>query len=113
MDADIDGPIAVIIEAAPAAEVSPMIMTALGLSARERTIAGHVCRGLATRAIANRLHVTVDTVQDHLKSIFDKTGVHSRGALVATILQQDYLPHANSGERVHPSGRFKASGSIK
>jgi DNA-binding CsgD family transcriptional regulator len=34
------------------------------------------------------LHLTADTVKHHLKSVFDKTGVHSRGALVATILRR-------------------------
>lgn len=109
MDADVAGPIAVIIEPAPAAEIAPTIMTAFGLSDRERTIAGLVCQGLPTRAIASQLHVTVDTVQDHLKSVFDKTGVHSRGALVATILQRHYLPHANAGEPNHASGSIKTS----
>jgi DNA-binding NarL/FixJ family response regulator len=94
MDAEVAGQIAVIIEAAPAAEIAPMIMTAFGLSDRERAVAGLVCQGLPTRVIAGHLHVTVDTVQDHLKSVFDKTGVRSRGALVATILHRDYLHNA-------------------
>jgi DNA-binding CsgD family transcriptional regulator len=109
MDADIAGPIAVIIEAAPAAEIAPMIMTAFRLSDSERTIAGLVCQGLPTRVIADRLHVTVDTVQDHLKSVFDKTGVRSRGALVAAILQHDYLPHVNASEPIRRSGSFRSA----
>ena len=56
-------------------------------------------RACLTRQIAGRLHLTTDTVQDHLKSAFDKTGVHSRGELVATILQRDYLPRAIAGSR--------------
>ena len=50
------------------------------------------------------LHLTTDTVQDHLKSVFDRTGVHSRGELVATILQRDYLPHAIAGDPITRSG---------
>jgi DNA-binding CsgD family transcriptional regulator len=86
--------IAVILQEAAPAEVAPMIMTAYGFTDRERTICGLVCQGLATRQIADRLHLTADTVQDHLKSVFSRTGVHSRGELVATIFQQDYLPHS-------------------
>jgi DNA-binding CsgD family transcriptional regulator len=41
-------------------------------------------------AIAGQLHVTTNTVQDHLKSIFTKTGVRTRGQLVATLLKQQY-----------------------
>ena len=82
-------------EAAPA-EVAPLIMSAYGLTDREKTICGLVCQGLPTRQIAGRLHLTTDTVQDHLKSVFDRTDVHSRGELGATILQRDYLPRGVS-----------------
>lgn len=107
--ANATGVVAVIIEAASAAEISPILMIAFGLSDRERAIAGLVCHGLPSRTIGDRLHITVDTVQDHLKSIFDKTGVRSRGALVATILQHDYLPHLNAGDPIQPTGGFRAS----
>jgi DNA-binding CsgD family transcriptional regulator len=83
-----DSAIAVIVEAAAAADVAPMIMAAYGLTDRERTITALVCQGLTTRSIVAELHLTADTVQDHLKSVFDKTGVHSRGELVATILRR-------------------------
>ncbi len=98
--------IAVIVEEAAAAEMAPMIMEAYGLTDREKTVTGLVCQGLPTRQIAARLHLTTDTVQDHLKSVFDRTGVHSRGELVATILRRDYLPHAIAGDPVSPTGAF-------
>jgi DNA-binding CsgD family transcriptional regulator len=83
--------IAVVVDEAASAEVAPMIMTAYGLTDREKTITALVCQGLPTRQIASSLHLTTDTVQDHLKSVFDRTGAHSRGELVATILKRDYL----------------------
>ncbi len=108
MNSEAADTIAVIVEEAAPADVAPMIMTAYGLTSREKTITGLVCQGLSTRQISDRLHLTTDTVQDHLKSVFDRTGVHSRGELVATILRQDYLPHAMAGDplnqvwRLHP-----------
>jgi DNA-binding CsgD family transcriptional regulator len=101
--------ITVIIQEAAPAEVAPMIMAAYGLTDRERTIAALVCTGMSTRLIAGQLHLTTDTVQDHLKSVFDRTGVHSRGQLVATIFQRDYLPHAIAGDPLGTTGAFVSS----
>jgi DNA-binding CsgD family transcriptional regulator len=101
-----DKAIAVIVEEAAPADVAPVIMSAYGLTGREQTICALVCQGLLTRQIADRLYLTTDTVQDHLKSVFDKTGVHSRGGLVATILQRDYLPRAMAGAPLSRSGAF-------
>jgi DNA-binding CsgD family transcriptional regulator len=56
-----------------------------GLSAREREIATLIAAGLSTKALANRLYLSPWTVQDHLKSIFEKTGTHSRRELRARI----------------------------
>ena len=98
--------VAVIVEEAAPADVAPMIMTAYGLTSREKTITGLVCQGLSTRQISDRLHLTTDTVQDHLKSVFDRTGVHSRGELVAAILQRDYLPRAIAGDQLNRQGAF-------
>ncbi len=98
--------IAVIVEQAAPTEVAPLLMAAHGLTKQERTLTGLVCQGLSTREIAARLHLTQNTVQDHLKSIFDKTGVRSRRELVATILKQDYLPRVTTGQAIARSGFF-------
>ncbi len=45
-----------------------------------------VLRGEPTRAIAGALFISPHTVQDHLKSIFDKIGVRSRSELVGRLL---------------------------
>jgi DNA-binding CsgD family transcriptional regulator len=79
-------------------------MMAYGLTKQEQTITQLVCRGLSTRELGGRLHITANTVQDHLKSIFDKTGVRSRRELVAAILQEQFLPRAMAGQPIGPSG---------
>ena len=53
---------------------------------REQDVTRFVLRGLLTTAIADALHISAHTVQDHLKAVFDKVGVRSRRELVGLIL---------------------------
>jgi len=76
----------VILEPVEVRAMVPLILSAYGLSAREAEVATHVLRGHATYAIADTLHISRHTVQDHLKSVFDKTGVRSRRDLVGRLL---------------------------
>ena len=72
-----DGPdssVAVLIEDAQPVELAPLIADAYGLTDRERRVTELVAKGLSTNDIGQRLHLSAYTVQDHLKSIFDKTG---------------------------------------
>lgn len=80
------GDIAVIIEPAHPSSVAPLLLSSLGLTPREREVALLVLRGASTQAIGAELHLSAYTVKDHLKSIFDKTGVRSRRDLVVSIL---------------------------
>jgi DNA-binding CsgD family transcriptional regulator len=86
--------VAVIIEQASPNDTAPLVMAAYGLTDQERVVSGLVLRGLSTRAISEQLHISDHTVQDHLKAIFDKTGVRSRRDLTATVLRERYLPRA-------------------
>lgn len=70
--ADADA-VAVIIEEPSPAELAPVVMMAYGLTKQEQLLTGLVCRGLSTSAIADKLHITPNTIQDHLKSVFEKT----------------------------------------
>jgi DNA-binding CsgD family transcriptional regulator len=78
--------IAVIIEPAHPTTMAPLLLTALGLTPRERDVALLVLRGASTQSISAELYLSPHTVKDHLKSIFDKVGVRSRRDLVAHIL---------------------------
>ena len=101
----LDG-VAVIIEEPSPAELAPVLMLAYGLTKQEQALTRLVCRGLSTRELAERLHITANTVQDHLKSIFEKTGVRSRRELVTVILQEQYLPRVMARTPIGPSGFF-------
>jgi non-specific serine/threonine protein kinase len=51
------------------------------LSDREREIAGLVAGGLSNREIADRLHISVRTAENHVSHILVKLGLHSRAQL--------------------------------
>lgn len=80
-----DGSVAVLLEPARPAEMAPLIADAYGLTDTERRVTELVAQGLSTKQVAGRLRVSTYTVQDHLKSIFTKSGTGSRGELVARL----------------------------
>lgn len=80
--AETDDPI-VTIEPCPAGERRDLFARCHGLSNRENEIVERLARGADTRTIAADLFLSALTVQDHLKSVFAKTGTHSRRELVA------------------------------
>lgn len=77
--------IAVTIEPATGDHLLGLLLVAYGLTAREREICREVISGYSTADIAARLFISSNTVQDHLKSVFGKVGVRSRGELVARL----------------------------
>lgn len=89
--------VAVMVQEAAPQEAAPLVMRAYGLTEQERKVSGLIFQGHSTHAISQRLHISEHTVQDHLKSIFDRTGVRSRRELVATVLRQRYLPRMSAG----------------
>jgi DNA-binding CsgD family transcriptional regulator len=95
-----EGRTAVIIQPAAAHEAALLVALAYGLSERECQIARLCMQGQSTSQMAQALGVSPYTVQDHLKSIFDKTGARSRGELVGQIFLEHYVPR---WEDVSPS----------
>lgn len=59
----------------------PSVRPSARLTAREREIAGLAAAGLSSRAIADRLTLSVRTVDSHLSRVFAKLGVTSRAQL--------------------------------
>jgi DNA-binding CsgD family transcriptional regulator len=74
--------IAVTIESASSAERLALYVRACGLSSREAELLGHLAAGADTRRIAQMMFLSEHTVQDHLKSMFVKAGVHNRRTLL-------------------------------
>ena len=85
------------IEPASGDQLVGLLLEAYDLSARERDVCREVIGGHATAEIASRLFISTHTVQDHLKSIFVKVGVRSRGELVARLRPEaDGAPRSSS-----------------
>ncbi|WP_281175572.1 helix-turn-helix transcriptional regulator [Nitriliruptor alkaliphilus] len=89
---------AVIVEPAHPARISPLLMAAYRLTERERDVTRLVLQGRATAEIATELFISPHTVQEHLKHIFEKTGVHTRRDLVGTVFFAHYEPRVRDNE---------------
>jgi DNA-binding CsgD family transcriptional regulator len=92
-----EAPVTVMIEAARPAEMAPLMVAAYGFTDAERRVTELVAQGLSTQLIASRLRVSTYTVQDHLKSIFVKSGTGSRGDLVARLFLDHHALPLTSG----------------
>ena len=86
------GQTAVVVSPAKASEVAPLIVQAYELTPREVDVKRALARGLSTNEIAGVLHLSRYTVQDHLKSVYEKTGVSTRGELVAKMFADHHQP---------------------
>src|SRR5215216_512515 len=89
---------AVIVEPAHPARLTPLLMSAYGLTKREQEVTRLVLGGDSTAQIAERLVVSPHTVQEHLKKIFEKTGVRSRRELVGKVFFAHYEPRFRDNE---------------
>ncbi|MCC8249230.1 helix-turn-helix transcriptional regulator [Saccharothrix luteola] len=80
----------VTVERASGGELLGLLLAAYGLTAREREVCHEVIAGRSTSDIAARLTISAHTVQDHLKSVFGKVDVRSRGELVAKLRPEEH-----------------------
>lgn len=96
--------VAIIIEPAHPARISTLLMSAYGLSPREKDVARLVLQGYSTMEIADQLFVSTQTIQQHLKRIFEKTGVHSRRELVGKVFFANYEPRLRDNESRSDAG---------
>jgi DNA-binding CsgD family transcriptional regulator len=85
LEGERDGEVAVTLRAPTPVEILRLLSRIHALTARERELVRLLLAGLDTRAVGDRLHISAHTVQDHLKSVFGKTRIHSRRELLATL----------------------------
>ena len=102
------GRVAIVLEHSASPQSTAIHLEAHGVTAREREIAGMLARGLTNAEIAERLVLSPYTVQDHIKSLFEKTNVSGRQELVARIFLDDYLPQLAARSPLTATGGFAA-----
>jgi len=73
--------ITIVVQRARAEAMIPILASAYGLTSSERAVVALVMQGLPSREISDHLMITTDTVHDHLKSVYRKTGTNGRGPL--------------------------------
>jgi DNA-binding CsgD family transcriptional regulator len=99
---------ALIVEAARPVVVAELLAAAYAFTNRERDVVGLVLRGDGNRQVARTLGISEHTVKEHVKAVFTKTGVTSRGELAAVLLREQYLPRRGV-LAPSPQGFFLAS----
>lgn len=73
---------------APAPDlIKPTNLQKYNLSRREIAIAQLIGAGMSNREIAQKLFISVRTVQNHLRSIYYKAHVHNRTSLLSRLIQ--------------------------
>ena len=98
--------VAIVLDRASGPRVAALRLEVHGVTPREREIATLLARGLTNPEIASTLVVSPYTVQDHIKSLFEKTGASSRQDLVARIFLEDYMPNVVQRAPLTADGGF-------
>lgn len=101
--------VGVIVQPSRPAEIAHIAGAAHGLTARESDVVLLVASGHTNAEIARLLGLSRHTVSDHLKNIYCKIDVVTRGELTAKLFFDHYLPRSSSGEDVGVDSWFLPS----
>ena len=101
--------IGVVVQPSRPAEIAQIVGGAHGLTPRESHVVLLVASGHTNDEIARALALSRHTVADHLKSVFAKIGVNTRGELTSRLFYDYYLPRATSGRPAGTDGWFLPS----
>ena len=101
-----DGRVAIVLERAVGGRSATVRLEAFGATPREREVATLLARGLSRAEIAEALVLSPHTVEDHVRSLYEKLGVASRQELVARVFLDEYLPEVVRSTPLTSRGRF-------
>lgn len=73
-----------------------------GLSARELDVLRLVAEGMSNRDVAARLHISENTVKNHMRAVHEKLGVSSRTEAVVTAARDGLLGDLGVSGRLSP-----------
>jgi DNA-binding NarL/FixJ family response regulator len=104
-----DGSVAIVLERVASESATAPQLETHGVTEREREVAVLLAQGLSNPEIAATLVLSPYTVQDHIKSLFEKTSVSSRQELVACVFLDDYMPQIVRGSAPTSGGTFADS----
>jgi DNA-binding CsgD family transcriptional regulator len=74
----------IVIDLARGSQILPVLSRAYGLTTAEQAVVSLVLLGWSSKEIGTRLHITTDTVGDHLKAVFRKTERPTAAGVCAT-----------------------------
>ena len=63
-----------------------------GLSPREAEVLALICRGLSNQEIAERAHVSINSIKSYIRSAYRKIGVERRTQALLWALDNDFRP---------------------
>jgi len=69
---------------------SPYVNT-FNLSDREKEILSCLVNGMSYKLIADACFISIDTVRGHIRNIYEKLHVHSKGEAVATAIKKNII----------------------
>lgn len=98
--------VGVVLQPSRPAEIAQIVGAAHGLTGRERQVVLLLASGHTNAEIARTLGVSGHTVADHLKRIYAKLDVVTRGELTAKLFHDYYLPRVAAGRPAGSDGWF-------
>ncbi|MFN4066519.1 MAG: response regulator transcription factor [Thermosynechococcus sp.] len=71
---------------------------AIDLTQREKDVLALLVAGLSNAQIGDRLHLSARTIEKHVSSLFQKTGVHNRAELVRLAIEEGLVERQTSSQ---------------